>query len=397
LGRARKMEPLDSRRGGPLFRCREDAGLPTKLVGERDLFSLPATEELCFELEGSGVQDPDPQTIVRAKLNGRDTHAGTRARLTSHRLFWRAAAAEGWLAVRLDAVASAEGTGGGVFRTRRCELNLRAGGPSLAVRRGETEQTDELLAQVRAALAAGGWREGSYEAASMGGLQRILGQRENRQQAVEETLDLALADLESLRQHAAQTVAAARQVATAMSSQAGAEGAGLQQLLDDFGLLAPDGTAVVKGGHLKADIEQDVAQVCKAALERRGGLGMLLAHDVFCLVNRARGTALVSPEEVMAALRRCACNGGTLRLRTLGSNSALAVSLARTDDRDLDAQLVRLAQAEPLTAVVLASKLGNLTSSEAQHLLLDAEARAALVRDEAPEGVYFYPNFFDRY
>lgn len=123
---------------------------------------------------------------------------------------------------------------------------------------------------------------------------------------------------------------------------------------------------------------------------------MLLAHDVFCLVNRARGTALVSPEEVMTALRRCAQPGGPLRLRTLGSTSALAVSLSRTSDRDTDAQLVRMAQAAPLSAFKLAKEL-NLTAAEAQYLLKDTEARAALVRDDAPEGVFYFPNLFERF
>eukprot|EP00416_Gambierdiscus_australes_P036811 CAMPEP_0171110488 /NCGR_PEP_ID=MMETSP0766_2-20121228/71435_1 /TAXON_ID=439317 /ORGANISM="Gambierdiscus australes, Strain CAWD 149" /LENGTH=385 /DNA_ID=CAMNT_0011572363 /DNA_START=43 /DNA_END=1197 /DNA_ORIENTATION=+ len=385
------MKPLDAAGRGPLLRCREEDGFPPKLVGESDLFCPPATEELCFELEGCGLQDGDAQAIMRAKLSGRDTHAGTRVRLTTHRLVWRSATAGGWLALRLDTVARVEATGGGVFKPRRCEMHLRSDGPSVAIRRAEAEQTDEMASQIQAALQACGWRRGSYEEAAMGGLQRILGQRETRQQAVEETLDVALADLESLRQHAAQAVSAARQVSRGMTSQAGEDGTGVQQLLEDFGLLGPDGAAVARGGHLKADVQADVERVCKAALEKRGGLGMLLAHDVFCLVNRARGTALVSAEEVMAALRRSAADGGPLRLRTLGSVSAIAVVLARSSDVELDAQLVRLAEAAPLSAFTLGSQL-SLTAAEAQYLLRDAEARASLVRDDAPEGVFYYPN-----
>merc|ERR1719330_1520714 len=117
-----------------------------------------------------------------------------------------------------------------------------------------------------------------------------------------------------------------------MKAQASSDGGGVQQLLEDFGLLGLDGAAAMKGGRGKADVEADVLQVCRAALEKRGGFGMLLAHDVFCLVNRARGTALVSPEEVMAALRRCGAPGGPLRLRTLGSTGAVAASLARCTD-----------------------------------------------------------------
>ncbi|CAK0875894.1 unnamed protein product [Prorocentrum cordatum] len=120
------------------------------------------------------------------------------------------------------------------------------------------------------------------------------------------------------------------------SADENSEGSGVQRFLEDissdFGLVNFDGKSLAKGGDCKADVQADVDRVCKAALERRSGsgLGMLLATDVFCLVNRARGTALVSPEEVMGALRASSRAGGPLRLRELGATGAIAVSLSRT-------------------------------------------------------------------
>lgn len=111
----------------------------------------------------------------------------------------------------------------------------------------------------------------------MGGIHRVLAQRNAQQQGVGQTLDVALGDLASLKQHATATVAAARQVAACTKGDEAAQGSGVQQLLDDFGLIAADGSAVAKGGSRRVDIEADVAEVCRAALEKRGGLGMLLA------------------------------------------------------------------------------------------------------------------------
>eukprot|EP00928_Gymnodinium_smaydae_P029037 TRINITY_DN21989_c0_g1_i1.p2 TRINITY_DN21989_c0_g1~~TRINITY_DN21989_c0_g1_i1.p2 ORF type:complete len:242 (+),score=70.38 TRINITY_DN21989_c0_g1_i1:31-756(+) len=226
----------------------------------------------------------------------------------------------------------------------------------------------------------------------------------------------AAATSDSLKQHAAKAVAAARSVAALSSSPAAggypggnagdaAATDGLKNLLEDFGcLLGPDGAPVAQGGAGRADIEADVARVCAAALAaRRRGLGakqlgaLLPVHDVFCLVNRARGTALVSPEEVMCALRRCAePPAGSLRLRKLGASGGLAVSLARApeDDESDDRQLRDLAEVEPLSSQRLAEQAG-LTTAEAGYLLQEAEQRGILVRDEAPEGIYFYGNFFD--
>merc|ERR1712232_484354 len=109
------------------------------------------------------------------------------------------------------------------------------------------------------------------------------------------------------------------------------------------------------------------------------GLGVLLAHDVYCLVNRARGTALVSPEDVASALRRAA-QRGQLRLRHFGET--LAVALSKSSDADADGLLLEAIIRSPagLSAPSLAAELG-LTTSEAQHLLRDAEDRAVVVRD----------------
>ncbi|CAE8596951.1 unnamed protein product, partial [Polarella glacialis] len=302
-----------------------------------------------------------------------------------------------WLAVRLDSVSSVEGWGGGL-RSRRCLLKLQPCGRQVFVRSPDAAATEDLLENVRLAVRDTRWREGSYEAASMGGLQRILGERAVKQQATEQTLDVALADLDSLRRHAVEAAAAAKQVVAQLSQRSAGDGkddgSGVKQLLEEFGLLQSDGSAIACGGQQEADVVADVSKVCMAALEKKGNLGTLLAHDVFCLVNRSRGTALVSPDEVMSALRTCTAPGSSLRLRTLGPGGAIAVSLARTSDDELDSQLLALAEAGPLSAFELGQKL-KLTAAEARYLLHDAEARAVLVRDDAPECVFFHRNFFE--
>lgn len=218
--------------------------------------------------------------------------------------------------------------------------------------------------------------------------------------AAHEELDASLTDLNTLRDHAKQTVAAVRKMAaTHAGSEAGkAEAsASIGGLLQEFGLLNNDGSAVsLSGGTQRADIEADVTNVCKHALMKRGALGMLLSHDVFCLVNRARGTSMVSPEEVMAALAHASRPGGELKLRPLGLTKALAVSLASASDAEADAQLISKCADGPLSAFDLAADLG-LNISEAQYVLRDAEVRAVLVRDESPEDVFYYRNAFDEF
>ncbi|CAK0875893.1 unnamed protein product [Prorocentrum cordatum] len=92
-----------------------------------DLHSLPPADEFTFEAPGGGFQDADAQSKMRASFGGADVHRGTQVRITSHRLLWHAAAAEGWLALRLDGVASAS-IEAAWLRSKRCTLRLRSRG-----------------------------------------------------------------------------------------------------------------------------------------------------------------------------------------------------------------------------------------------------------------------------
>lgn len=351
-------------------RCREEFGLPVRLVGENDVFSFPAAESFSFTTS-------DPYKYY-------DPRTGTCVRLTTHRIFWRESS--GWFALRLDTIKAVE-TIGGFLSSVQVFLQLLSVN-SVTVKCSEAAEFADRVLQVF--LPA---RNLCYEAIAISGLQRVMGQRDGKLQAASNVLDVAANDLDALRQHAVAAVTAVRQL---QRHGKASESGSIEQLLDEFGLLNHDGSPIVSGGYLGSDIEADVVRVCQAALEKRGGFGMLLAHDVFCLVNRARGTALVSPKEVMCALKLCDSKHGPLRLRVLGSTSAFAVSLRRTSDVEADEKLLQFTQSSPLSAFRLTMVLG-LTAAEAQFILHDAVARGVLVRDDSYAGVFYYRNIFDTF
>ena len=51
-------------------------------------------------------------------------------------------------------------------------------------------------------------------------------------------------------------------------------------------------------------IEAEIARVAHPIMRLQGGI--ILLEDIYCAVNRARGTQLVSPEEVLLASRHIA-------------------------------------------------------------------------------------------
>ena len=390
----------DSKRFKPFLLCHEDGGLPARLVGESDVRSWLPAEEMMFELDRQdGDELCDEVVDIKSRFSGRAVHRGCRVRLTTHRLLWRAVGHNSWLALRLDAVEHLE-SWGGVLRSLRCMLKLSSGVP-VYVKTSSEPVTQDLLLEISNAVAKGQWCDGSFQVAAQAGLQRLLNNQASKQQATGATLDVALADLDSLRRHAAEAAKAAKQVVSGLSKPGGYEGGSsevdrdVSKLLEDFGLLQADGSTVcMSGGQKQDEIVADVTKVSTAALDKKGTGALLLAHDVFCLVNRARGTALVSPEEVIKALRLCCKPGGPLRMRKLGSAGALAVALAKTSDAEMDAPLMQLLEEAPLSAFRVAMEL-KITAAQARYLLQDAEKRAVIVRDDAPECVYFYRNFFN--
>ena len=59
--------------------------------------------------------------------------------------------------------------------------------------------------------------------------------------------------------------------------------------------------------------------------------GIMALPDVYCLFNRARGTELVSPDDVLAAIRLFPSIGAALRLRTFSSGLLVVQSNSHSD------------------------------------------------------------------
>lgn len=123
-----------------------------------------------------------------------------------------------------------------------------------------------------------------------------------------------------------------------------------------------------------------------------GAGGLLTLPDVYCLFNRARGTELVSPEDLLQACALWEPLGLGLRLRRFTSG-VLAVQAAAHSEAAMAATLAGLAAGRGggVSVADVAQHLG-LSPSIARECLLAAEGRGSLCRDEAPEGLRFFEN-----
>ncbi|GFR45576.1 hypothetical protein Agub_g6970, partial [Astrephomene gubernaculifera] len=192
-----------------------------------------------------------------------------------------------------------------------------------------------------------------------------------------------------------------------------------QQQLIALGISSPV-TRETAGARYHLELSRQLADFLAAPLQRCGGLISL--PDVYCLFNRARGTELVSPDDLLQAAKLFARAGVTaLRLRTLRSG-VLVIQGPQHSEEQVCAKIAQLTTpsqppASPagpnspssspqpqrpsplplgpgLTAGDLALALGGVTVTIAAEHLLTAEARGVVCRDDGPEGLRFYRNFF---
>ena len=143
----------------------------------------------------------------------------------------------------------------------------------------------------------------------------------------------------------------------------------------------------------------------RPVLKRCGG--MLTLTDVYCIYNRARGTDLISPDDLRAAAGEfmtptLASLGVVLRVFPSG---LVVLQLADFNEEAAAHRIERLllaratatatvTRAEPfLTSIDLATQW-NVPLPIAQQLLLAAESRLLICRDESMSGLRFYLNRF---
>ncbi|WIA08844.1 hypothetical protein OEZ85_008265 [Tetradesmus obliquus] len=276
------------------------------------------------------------------------------------------------------------------------------------------------------------------------GVAGIMHREAAKSSATSASLAAAFRDLEALMAMAADMVALAEKFRGVMgpdgsialnntnnNNNSAAEGGGSsgEQLLLDadtqlqliaMGIASPV-TKASAGARYHQELSRQLADFLAAPLARAGGVLML--PDVYCLFNRARGSELVSPDDLLQACEAFPHVGLPLRVRKFPSG-VIVVQGSQFSDEQLCSSIQRLLQdkaqqqqqqqasttpgdryaaASPaavgvqlgpaLSATDVSGAL-SLPLTLAREALLVAEARGVLCRDDGPEGLRFFANFF---
>ena len=250
----------------------------------------------------------------------------------------------------------------------------------------------------------------STRSAGVSGIMRRV-EREKREE--DATLDGAFDDLESLMVKAREVVQlagrvkaaqdrAARSRARANNAEEDAEETDLQDHLMSLGLGSLVAASVSKEASGSASVfhmalARELARFLAPILADESTSGVLPLTDAYCLYNRARGTDLVSPDDVLAAAAVLGTLDPPAGMEMVQYPSGIRViqSSAHSADAVMDSVLdLASASGHGVSALELSQAIGISILIASQHLA-SAEQSGLLCRDASVAGLYFWPNIFD--
>nr|XP_018679484.1 PREDICTED: vacuolar protein sorting-associated protein 36 isoform X1 [Musa acuminata subsp. malaccensis] len=237
------------------------------------------------------------------------------------------------------------------------------------------------------------------------GVSGILRKEQELWESTDKSLQEAFQDLNALMSKAKDMVQLAEKMrlkllsSSSASSNADDEEMGSKQEMQDWllsvGIVSPV-TKESAGALYHQQLSRELADFVKLPLERAGG--MIALVDVYCLFNRARGTALISPDDLLQA---CTLwekfDVSPVMLRKFDSGVMVIQSKARRDE-EVFARIASLAQKPDALRTGISPSDAALTLGIAPALakehLLTAESKGLLCRDVSPDGFRFFINLF---
>ncbi|AET02615.1 vacuolar protein sorting-associated protein 36 [Medicago truncatula] len=168
----------------------------------------------------------------------------------------------------------------------------------------------------------------------------------------------------------------------------------MQELLLSVGIISPV-TKESAGALYHQQLSRQLADFVKVPLERSGGIINLI--DIYCLFNRARGTELISPDDLLQACSLWEKFDVPIVLRKFDSGVMVIQNKSHSDEEVFTKIKALVMKPDALRAGIspsdAARTLGVAPAMAKEHLL-SAESKGILCRDVSPDGFRFYINLF---
>ncbi|XP_043360391.1 vacuolar protein-sorting-associated protein 36 isoform X2 [Dermochelys coriacea] len=232
-----------------------------------------------------------------------------------------------------------------------------------------------------------GPQAGRIRAVGIVGIERKL---EEKRKETDKNISEAFEDLSKLMEKAKEMVELSKSIANKIKEKQGDitedETIRFKSYLLSMGIANPVTRETYGSGtHYHMQLAKQLAGILQAPLEERGGIMSLT--EVYCLVNRARGLELLSPEDLVNACKMLVA----LKLPLSG---VMVIELQSHNEEEMVASaLETVSEKGSLTAEEFAKLVGMSVLLAKERLLL-AEKMGHLCRDDSVEGLRFYPNLF---
>ncbi|KAJ0102109.1 hypothetical protein Patl1_05799 [Pistacia atlantica] len=246
---------------------------------------------------------------------------------------------------------------------------------------------------------------GSDGSVRMVGVAGILRREQEKWESTDKSMQEAFQDLNALMSKAKEMVMLAekmkQKLLSGSNSHTGStneEEVGskedMQELLLSVGIISPV-TKESAGALYHQQLSRQLADFVKIPLERAGGMINLI--DIYCLFNRARGTALISPDDLLQACSLWEKFDVPVMLRKFDSGVMVIQNKSHSDEEVFARIKALVTKPEALQAGISASDAAmalGIAPAMAKEHLLTAESRGLLCRDISPDGFRFYFNLF---
>ncbi|CAH8270074.1 unnamed protein product [Arabidopsis lyrata] len=239
----------------------------------------------------------------------------------------------------------------------------------------------------------------------MVGLAGILRKEQEQWESTDKSLQDAFQDLNALMSKAKEMVSLAekmrQKLLSAPSSQNGStddEEMGskeeMQQWMLSVGIISPV-TKESAGALYHQELSRQLADFVRIPLEQAGG--MISLTDMYYHFNRARGTELISPDDLWQACTLWEKFDVPVMLRKFDSGVMVIQNKSHSDEEVMSRIKMLVTKTETLRVGVTASDAAltlKIAPAMAKEHLLTAETKGLLCRDMSPDGLRFYFNLF---
>ena len=223
-------------------------------------------------------------------------------------------------------------------------------------------------------------------------IEGILDEQKQKQKKTKTTVNEAFEDLESLMKHAKKMVNIANKIAS--SKEMNRNMSEFDKMLHDLGIQSPV-TKEIAGSEYHKLLARQLCDFLNKILNDNGG--MMTLTDIYCLYNKARGTELVSPDDLIQAMKLMPSLNLPMKLKSFKSG-VIVCQLTKYNDKDFAKIIVDCINKSQ--GQINELKLANMTGISlelAREQLINAEELGYICRDESNEGLIFYNNIFKQY